>query len=104
MDHTSAPAHADDARAFLEEVLRTGLGLVDLVEELIDALPRDAYPGEDTGEVVLQMLSGSIQPAVAAAGPRALRDAAALLGAVRDRAQTDLARAMAVAKRRESRH
>ena len=104
MSHSAAAAaHADAVRAFTEEVLRTGLGLVDLVEHLIEVLPPDAYPGEDTGEVVLEMVTGTIAPALAAAGPRALREAAALLGAVRDRAHADLERATALAARREPR-
>ncbi len=101
MEPSPSTAHADASRAFLEEVLRTGLGLVDLVEHLVEVLPDDAYPGEDTGDVVLEMLSGSIAPAVVAAGPAALHSAAALLGAVRDRAQADLERAMAIAEARE---
>ena len=98
MSHSTA--QPDDVHAFLEELLRTGLGLVDLVEHLIDVLPPDAYPGEDTGQVVLEMVTGTITPAVAAAGPRALREAAALLGAVRDRTHADLAQAMALAQER----
>lgn len=101
MEDDTSPDQPDAVRAFLEELLHTGLGLVDLVEDLIDALPEDAYPGEDTGEVVLEMLGGSIRPAIAAAGPRALLDATALLGAVRDRTRADLERAMTIARERE---
>jgi hypothetical protein len=78
------------ARDFVWEMLRTGIALGDLAESLIDALPAHAYPGEDHGEVVLDMMAGSIQPAVDAAGPDTVERVIALMAAAYDRVLTDL--------------
>jgi len=79
-----------NARAFVEELLRTGLTLVDLLSGLLEDLPEDAFPGEEPGEVLIEMLAGSVAPAIEAAGPRAVEQATALLGAVSDRTLADL--------------
>ncbi|MGH2839335.1 MAG: hypothetical protein ACRDKY_00745 [Solirubrobacteraceae bacterium] len=51
--------------------------------------------GEDSGEVLLEMLAGSITPAAVAAGPRAVAQTVALLGAIGDRTIADLRAAAA---------
>ena len=84
----------DYVRTFVEELLGTGLMLVDLLSALLEDLPDDAFPGEDTGEVLLDMLAGTIGPAARAAGGDTLRGATALLGAVRDRTLADLEAAL----------
>jgi hypothetical protein len=91
-----------EAREFVEEMLRTGLAITDLASSLVEILPDDAYPGEEPAEVIVQMLSGSLQPAVEAAGPEAVRQAMALLGAAYDRAVADLQTAAALSRRRET--
>ena len=53
-------------------------------------LPEDAFPGEEPGEVLLEMVTGSIRPAADAAGERAVREATALLGAIGERVVDDL--------------
>ena len=87
-----------DARAFVEEVLRTGLMLADLVGNLLEALPDDAFPGEKPGEVLLEMLAGSLTPAIDAAGTETVQHATALLGALGDRAIADLKAALELAR------
>lgn len=82
--------HPAAVRGFVDELLRTGLMLAHLLGDLVAALPDDAFPGEDHNEVLLEMLCGSITPALAAAGPRELRAARALIGAVGDRTLADL--------------
>src|SRR5437660_229309 len=62
------PPTDDYVREFVEEILRTGLLLVDLAAGLIETLPEDAYPGESNAEVVLDMMTGTIGPAAEAAG------------------------------------
>lgn len=89
-------------RDFVWEMLRTGLALSDLAESLIEALPEDAYPGEDRGEVVLDMMAGSIQPAVHAAGTDTVEHVIALMGAAYDRVITDLEAARDIVKQREA--
>jgi hypothetical protein len=80
----------DECRFFVEEVLRTGLMLADVLGALLEDLPDDAFPGEDPAEVLLEMLAGTFRPAAKAAGARAVREAAGLLGALGDRALADL--------------
>jgi hypothetical protein len=80
----------DDVYDLVEEVLRTGLMLADLLDDLLDALPADAYPGERPGEVLLEMVAGSVHPAAAALGTDAVRQATALVGALGDRVIADL--------------
>lgn len=86
-------------RAFVEQVLRTGMGLGDLLSDLIDSLPEDAFPGENNAEVLLEMVAGSVLPVVAAAGERAVEEAIALIGALYDKTSMDLQ--MAVERARE---
>jgi hypothetical protein len=90
------------ARDFVWEMLRTGLALGDLAESLIDMLPDDAYPGEDHGEVVLDMMAGSIQPAVDAAGPDTVQQVIALMGAAYDRVIADLETARDMRRERDA--
>jgi hypothetical protein len=77
-------------RAFVEEVLRTGIALGDLLGDLIEALPEDAYPGENKAEVLLEMVAGSVQPVLAAAGAETVNEATALIGALFDKTMMDL--------------
>jgi hypothetical protein len=88
-------------RAFVMELLRTGLMLTDGLAGLIEDLPEDAYPGEDTGDVVVGMLVGSLLPVTAAAGGRTVEQAIALLGATADKYRADLRAALEVARRSE---
>ena len=84
----------DAARGFVEEVLRTGLMLSNMIAELLEDLPDDAFPGESPADVLVQMLTGSVRPALEAAGERTLEEATALLGAMSDRALADLQAAL----------
>jgi hypothetical protein len=84
----------DAARGFVEEVLRTGLLLSTLIGDLLEDMPDDAFPGESTADVLVQMLTGSVRPALEAAGERTLEEATALLGAMSDRALCDLKAAL----------
>jgi hypothetical protein len=96
-----AGADGDDpVRGVVEDVLRTGIVLSDLIAGLIDDLPEDAFPGEDAAEVVVEMLIGSARPALEAAGAAALSQASALLGALFDRTIADLRVAAEIAAAR----
>lgn len=92
---------SDYVRDFVEEVLRTGIMLSELLADLIESLPNDAYPGESHAEVVLEMLIGTIRPVADAAGEKSVRSAAALLARSRARTLADLRRAAELAGRRE---
>ena len=84
------PDSYETAHAFLQELMRSGLVLLDLFDNLLEEIPEDAFPGEDAAEVLLEMMAGTITPTVDAAGEKTVRAAAALLGAVCDRTISDL--------------
>jgi len=88
----------EDVRAFTEEVLRTGLVLIDLLSTLVDDLPDDAFPGEEPAKVLVDMLAGSMQPAADAAGAEAVLRGTALVGALLDRALADVQTAAKMAR------
>ncbi len=96
------PVTHEDVRAYVEQLLRTGLMLTDLIGGLLEDLPPDAFPGESTGEALIEMLCGTVQPAAEAAGPRALAQSAALLGAIGDRTVADLRAALDLTSARSS--
>jgi hypothetical protein len=96
----SHPVDPQEVRALVMEVLRTGLMLSDLLAGLLEDLPADAFPGEDTGEVLVEMLVGTISPAANAAGATIVRQATGLLGAMGDRTVADLEAALELARRR----
>jgi hypothetical protein len=69
---------------FVMAVLRIGLMLEGVLSNLLEDLPDDAFPGEDAGVVLIEMLTGTIRPAAMSAGERVVRDATALLYASGD--------------------
>jgi hypothetical protein len=91
-------APTDPVRAFVEQLLATGLMLVDVLGGLLDDLPDDAFPGENPAEVLVEMLTGTVRPVVLAAGEGSIEEVTALLGAVADRTLADLRAAVELAK------
>jgi hypothetical protein len=88
----------DAAQVLIEELLRTGLALTDVLSSLLEDLPEDAFPGENSGAVLIEMVVGTCRPAVEAAGERECWAATALIGAVRDRVLDDLRAAAQLAR------
>jgi hypothetical protein len=78
---------------FVEELLRTGIMLSDLLANLLESIPEDAFPGESNGDVVLEMLIGTIRPVARAAGRESVLSATALIVDSRARTLKDLQRA-----------
>lgn len=97
-DQISEDDQRDPARELIEELLRTGLVLTDLLASLLEEIPEDAFPGEDQGAVLMEMVVGSCSPALDAAGERECRTATALIGAIEDRVLDDLRKAAEIAK------
>jgi len=81
---------SDAGQALVEELLRTAFCLGGAYVSLLEDLPADAFPGEDTGAVLIEMFAGSASPALEAAGEESCRTAAALIGAVKDCVLGDL--------------
>ena len=96
----------DWVAAFVMAVLRIGLMLEGVLSNLLEDLPDDAFPGEDSGVVLVEMLTGTIRPVATTAGERVVRDATALLYASGDRTIEGLRAALAlrVAMDRNSRN
>jgi hypothetical protein len=61
------PAAVDVAQVLIKELLGTALWLFDVTTTLLDDLPDDVFPGEDSGEVLVEMLAGSCRPSIEAA-------------------------------------
>ncbi|MGH2743551.1 MAG: hypothetical protein ACRDN8_13970 [Thermoleophilaceae bacterium] len=91
--------HVDLARALVEELLRTAFALEGVLASLLEQLPEDAFPGDDSAAVLVEMVAGTCRPAVEAAGDRVGCGAVALIGAVRDRVLGDLKEAAVRAAR-----
>lgn len=92
--------HSDGGpRDLVEQVIRTGVMLADVLTTLLDELPHDAFPeAEEAAEALLDMVASSFLPATEAAGEAVVREATALVGALGDRAIEDLQRARALAR------
>jgi hypothetical protein len=99
METTQTPA-----RDFVWEMFRIGFALTELASSLVEMLPEDAYPGEEPGEVVLDMMTGTIQPVVDAAGPEVARQTISLMGAAYDRVMADMERALELTRERDAGH
>ena len=88
-------------RDLVEEVLRTAMALEDVIVSLLEDLPDGAFPGEDPGLVLLEMIVGSAHPAATAAGSRDTHTATALVVAIRERVLADLRAAALLAREHE---
>ena len=90
------PGVKPEITEFVFGLLRTGFMLSELASNLTDALPPDAYPGEEPGAVVLEMICGTIATALDTVDPRAVREAGELIELARERMfeHLQLARAM----------
>lgn len=74
------PRDDDHIERFVLQLLSTGSMLAGLVGDLADALPVDAYPGEEPADVVVEMMYGTIATAVGAVDPEKVRAATELIG------------------------
>jgi len=92
------PVEADGVQEFIEELLRTGLALIDLISSFVEELPEDAFPGEDNAEVLVEMLTGTCRPALRRAGESDCQIATALIRTVWERVTADLRAAAALAE------
>jgi hypothetical protein len=96
MGYREAPDHVT---AFTEELLRTGLMLSELGSNLAESLPADAYPGEEPGAVVIEMVAGTIRTALGAVDGQDLARATELIAEARDRVLEHLQLALALSRR-----
>jgi hypothetical protein len=87
--------------AVVEELLRTALWLFDVSTALLDEMPDGAFPGEDSGVVLIEMLAGSCRPAIESAGEIGCQAAMKLAAAIRENVRDDLAAAAEMARTQE---
>ena len=84
----------------VRELVCTSLFLGDLVADLIESCPEDAFPGEEPAEVLLEMLTGTVRPVVASTDPAVREAVAELLEAMRTKTLNDLRGALAIKRAR----
>jgi hypothetical protein len=93
------PDSEDPIAEFVLGLLDTGGMLNDLIVELADGLPADAYPGEDHRIVVLEMVCGTVATALAEVDAPTLRRATELMDLAAARTVEHLRIAAALAAR-----
>ncbi|HTX30853.1 MAG TPA: hypothetical protein VMD09_05675 [Solirubrobacteraceae bacterium] len=92
----------DQVEEFTIGILRAGSMLFGVASDLIEDLPEDAFPGEDTAAVVIEMLVGTIRTAVESADPQDLERATELLAMACDRVLEHLRLAVALRQRMDA--
>ena len=95
----SAPCAGDHIQVFVFRLIATGLMLSDLASNLADALPADAYPGEEPAAVVLEMLCGTIATALESINRRDVRRATEIIDLAAERTREHLRLALAMSRR-----
>jgi hypothetical protein len=99
MESTDTQDHIDE---FVLSLIRTGLLLTDVAADLAESLPPDAYPGEDPGAVVIEMMSGTIRTVLETVDPDLVAEAASLMDLALDQVQEHLQLALCLSKRMHS--
>jgi hypothetical protein len=89
----------DHVARFTGELLRTGSMLSELVADLVEAVPLDAYPGERPAAVVIEMVTGTIRTALADTDERQVHRATDLIVEARERVLEHLQLALGLSRR-----
>jgi len=89
------------ATDFVRTFLRCGITLQDLLADLADACPEDAFPGESPTAVVLEMAIGSVGTRLRRVPAEDFARAAELMELAVEAVLADLRTAVEVAGRRE---
>ena len=88
--------------AFVRELLGTGLALTDLLARLLEMAEEQEdspWPGEEPGDVLLEMVTGTVAGALRDVPAAAVEEATRLIGASFDRVMSDLRMGSALAGR-----
>lgn len=85
---------------FVLKLIGTGIWLSELAADLVEALPEDAYPGEDAGAVILEMLCGTAATVLGSIAPRDVERATELIELARDRTVEHLQLTLEMSRRR----
>jgi hypothetical protein len=92
---------SEPAQLLIEELLRTAFTLGSIYAPLLADLPEDAFPGEDPGAVLIEMLAGSSLGAAQVVDEADWRSMTVLVKAVRESVLSDLRVAGRLAKQSE---
>jgi hypothetical protein len=92
----------DQNDRFVVSLLSAGVTLQELIGNLADALPPDAYEGEEHEIVVIQMLAGSIYSAIQHDEPHVAECAISMIERAVDRITEHLEMALALRRRMDS--
>jgi hypothetical protein len=90
------------AHELVRQLVQTGLGLSTIAEVLLDALPEDAFPGEEPAQVLLEMLAGTVAPVAGTVGPEVVEAATVFLRAVHERVEDEIRALVVLAREREA--
>lgn len=92
------------ADQFVRELITTAFTFMDAISSLIESFEEgeQPWPGEETGEVLIEMAAGSIRPALKAMSDAEIDRTVELIAAVRERFMGDLRLAAEMAGRREN--
>lgn len=102
MTRANPPAGQDEpAQLLVEELLRTAFSLGSIYAPLLAELPENAFPGEDPGAVLIEMLAGSSLQAAQVVAEADWPSLTALVEAVRESVLSDLRVAAEFAERGE---
>ncbi|MEA2211128.1 MAG: hypothetical protein QOF83_1076 [Solirubrobacteraceae bacterium] len=93
------PAREHHVVQFVFELINTGSMLGGLLTDLTEALPADAYPGEEPRAVVIDMLCGTISTALASVDQRDVRRATELIDLAGERTLEHLGLALDLSRR-----
>ncbi|HJS96142.1 MAG TPA: hypothetical protein VJ741_17900 [Solirubrobacteraceae bacterium] len=85
---------------FVLKLIGTGIWLSELASDLVEALPDDAYPGEEPGAVILEMLCGTAATALRSEDPGEVERATELIELARDRTVEHLQLTLEMSRRR----
>ena len=91
----------DAAQLLIEELLRTAFSLGSIYAPLLADLPEDAFPGEDPGAVLIEMLAGSSLGAAQVIERADWKLTTAFVKAVRENVLSDLRAAARLAEQGE---
>ena len=98
MDTTTSLSY-EDGHALTVTVLRIGVMLSELLGDLLEDMPEDAFAGEKNADVLIEMLTGTIMPVANGAGAQVVHETIALLEAIGDCVLSDLRATLALARR-----
>jgi hypothetical protein len=82
MDISGVEPHISE---FVLKLVGTGIWLSELAADLVESLPDDAYPGEEPGAVILEMLCGTAATVLGSVDPQEVERATELIELARDR-------------------